>query len=88
MRRLISDYTEEEFFEIVDAIYQGDPRLYPTDRAHTQGILEFERLAEHPAKSNLIFRPSKVGIKDTPTDIVNEVKRWRAEQGLPGFKES
>lgn len=88
MTRAISDYTEKEFFDLVYAIYHGDPRLYPNDRAHTQGILEFERLAEHPARSNLIFRPEKVGINDSPIDVVKEVKRWRAEQGLPGFKAS
>lgn len=88
MTRVISDYTEKEFFDLVYAIYHGDPRFYPTDRAHTKGILEFERLAEHPARSNLIFRPGKVGIKDSPGDVVKEVKRWRAEQGLPGFKHS
>ncbi|QHG66818.1 bacteriocin immunity protein [Pseudomonas putida] len=88
MRKELSDFTEKEFFELVYAIYHGDPRFYPTDRAHTQGILEFERLAGHPAGSNLIFRPRKVGIGDSPADVVNEVKRWRAEQGLSGFKVS
>lgn len=84
----ISDYTEREFFQLVYGIYHADPVLYPTDRAHTNGIDEFERLSEHPDGSDLIFHPSKVGIKDTPQSIVDAVKKWRAEQGLPGFKDS
>ncbi|NIE74551.1 bacteriocin immunity protein [Pantoea sp. Ap-967] len=87
MRRLISDYTEREFFDFVYAIFHADPRVYPTDRAHTKGILEFKRLSGHPSGSDVIFRPRKVGIKDSPADVVKEVKRWRAEQGLPGFKD-
>lgn len=88
MARVISDYSEREFFEFVYAIYHGDPRFYPTDRAHTKGILEFKRLSEHPSGSDLIFRPRTVGIKDSPQSVVDAVKAWRAEQGLPGFKES
>ncbi|NIE74550.1 bacteriocin immunity protein [Pantoea sp. Tr-811] len=88
MKDRISDYTEHEFLELVHGIYHGDPVLYPTDRKHTDGIIKFERLCEHPLGSDLIFYPSKVGIKDSPQSVVEAVKKWRAEQGLPGFKES
>ncbi|MFZ5935239.1 MULTISPECIES: bacteriocin immunity protein [Pseudomonas] len=84
----ISDYTERDFFKLVYGIYHADPVLYPTDRAHTQGIIKFERLSEHPLGSDLIYRPNKVGIKDTPQSVVDAVRQWRIEQGLPGFKES
>ncbi|MBI6923567.1 bacteriocin immunity protein [Pseudomonas putida] len=86
MPKEITDFTEREFFQLVYALYHSDPQYFPNDREHTRGILEFERLVQHPAKSNLIYRPHRVGIESSPQAVVDEVKRWRAEQGLPGFK--
>ncbi|MBK4989842.1 bacteriocin immunity protein [Pseudomonas sp. S60] len=88
MQEKISDYTEQEFFRLVYGIYHADPVLYPSDRAHSSGIIKFEKLSEHPKGCDVIFKPSKVGIKDSPQAIVDEVKRWRQEQGLPGFKDA
>ncbi|MGE8167580.1 bacteriocin immunity protein [Pseudomonas putida] len=84
--KTIADYTEEEFVKFIEAIGNADPALYPTDRAHTNGILEFERLAEHPLGSDLLFYPSRHGIEDSPEAMVKVVKQWRADNGLPGFK--
>ncbi|HCP30523.1 bacteriocin immunity protein [Pseudomonas fulva] len=84
----MTDFTEREFFQWVYALYHSDPQYFPNDREHTRGILEFERLVQHPATSNLIYRPHRVGIQSSPQAVVDEVKRWRAEQGLPGFKPS
>lgn len=88
MPKEITDYTEQEFFQLVYALYYGDPKYFPNDKEHTRGVLEFDRLAQHPAKWNLIYRPHRVGIASSPQAVVDEVKRWRAEQGLPGFKPS
>ncbi|HAL69816.1 bacteriocin immunity protein [Pseudomonas fulva] len=88
MPKEITDYTEQEFFQLVYALYHGDPKYFPNDKEHTRGVLEFDRLAQHPAKWNLIYRPHRVGIASSPQAVVDEVKRWRAEQGLPGFKPS
>ncbi|MBF8637167.1 bacteriocin immunity protein [Pseudomonas fulva] len=88
MPKEITDYTEQEFFQLVYALYHGDSKYFPNDKEHTRGVLEFDRLAQHPAKWNLIYRPHRVGIASSPQAVVDEVKRWRAEQGLPGFKPS
>lgn len=88
MPKEITDYTEQEFFQLVYALYHGDPQYFPNDKEPTRGVLEFDRLAQHPAKWNLIYRPHRVGIESSPQAVVDEVKRWRAEQGLPGFKPS
>ncbi|AXM98137.1 bacteriocin immunity protein [Pseudomonas plecoglossicida] len=82
----ISDYTERAFFEFVAGIYNADPRIYPNERSHTKAILEFEKMVEHPLGASLIFHPTRHGMKDDPGEIVQVVKAWRAEQGLPGFK--
>lgn len=88
MKTKISDYTEREFYELVYGIYHADPVLYPTDRAHAKGTLEFERLSEHPCGSDLIYYPQEVGIDDSPKAVVEAVKKWRKDQGLPGFKDA
>lgn len=88
MNKVISDFTEKEFLSFVYGIYHADPISYPTERAHTKAVMEFKRLAEHPLGSDLIFYPTKHGLKDSPEVVVEEVKKWRAEQGLPGFKAS
>ncbi|WP_028631495.1 bacteriocin immunity protein [Pseudomonas parafulva] len=88
MNDKIADYTEREFYTLVYGIYHADPVLYPSDRAHTNGIIKFERLSEHPSGSDLIYYPGEVGIVDSPQAVVDEVKRWRQEQGLPGFKDA
>lgn len=82
----ISDFTEAKFSEFVNAIYHANPEVFPNERVHTQAILEFERLAEHPLGSSLIFHPTRNGLKDGPEEVVRVIKQWRAEQGLPGFK--
>lgn len=84
----LNDYTENEFYEFLLGICRADGRLYPTERSHINAVLEFERLTGHPAGSDLIYRAKKLGIEETPRGMLNEVKRWRAEQGLPGFKDS
>lgn len=46
---------------------------------------EFERLTEHPSGSDLMFWPAP-GSDASIEGILNEVERWRLENGLPGFK--
>jgi hypothetical protein len=84
--REFSDYTEQEFFDFIVGIYNFDSQLYPTEKAHTNAALEFERLVAHPLGLSLIAHPQKYGMKDAPEEILRVVKEWRAEQGLPGFR--
>ncbi|NIE74553.1 bacteriocin immunity protein [Pantoea sp. Ap-967] len=86
--RQFSDYTEKEFYDFLNGIYRVDVYLYPTERSHIDAVIDFERLTGHPVGSDLISKPKKFGIEDAPRAMLNEVMRWRAEQGLPGFKDS
>ncbi|MBO9550021.1 bacteriocin immunity protein [Pseudomonas sp.] len=81
MKNSICDYTEAEFLIFVKKIYSGD---YPSDQEHINAMLAFERITEHPSKSDLFAFP-EAG-KESPEAIVIEVKSWRAENGKPGFK--
>lgn len=81
--RLLSDYTEKEFLELVRKICNADA---PTEEDENRWVREFKRLTEHPAGSDLIFYPEE-GKDYSPEGIVREVKEWRKENGKSGFKE-
>jgi hypothetical protein len=81
MNNLISDFTEAEFLKFVTKIYNDE---YATEDEHIKSVLEFERLSEHPSGSDLLYYP-EAG-KSGPEAIVKEVKKWRTDNGKPGFK--
>ncbi|HHH3392644.1 TPA: bacteriocin immunity protein [Klebsiella aerogenes] len=80
----ITDYTEAEFLVLVKKICDAD---YETESKHTDVVLLFKKLTEHPDGSDLIYYP-KPGQDDSPEGIVKAVKDWRAKNGKPGFKDS
>lgn len=80
--KTISDFTEKEFLDFVIGIYLD---TYDTEQGHIDAVLEFERICEHPAGSDLIYYPD-TGVDNTPSGIVKTIKEWRAANGKPGFK--
>jgi len=78
----IENITELEFLELITKICRAG---YKTQHQHGKAILEFERLSEHPAGSDLIYYP-KESADNSPEGIVKTIKEWRAENGKPGFK--
>ncbi|EDT7188750.1 bacteriocin immunity protein [Salmonella enterica subsp. enterica] len=81
-KKTISDYTEAEFLEFVRKICRAEGE---TEADDDKLVDEFERLTEYPYKNGLIYYPLD-GQEDSPEGIVAEVKKWRAENGKPGFK--
>ncbi|MBC3363243.1 MULTISPECIES: bacteriocin immunity protein [unclassified Pseudomonas] len=82
MNSTINDMSESEFLAFVRKIYEAD--YYP-EEAHTNAVLEFERISEHPSGSDLLYYP-EAG-KSGPEAVVKEVKKWRSANGKPGFKQ-
>ena len=78
----ITEYTEAEFLALVTRICDAD---YDTEQAHTDAVILFKKLTEHPDGSDLIYYP-KQGQDDSPEGIVKLVKDWRFASGKPGFK--
>ncbi|ABS46675.1 MULTISPECIES: bacteriocin immunity protein [Yersinia pseudotuberculosis complex] len=78
----ICDYTESEFLELVKELFNVEKT---TEEEDINNLIEFKRLCEHPAGSDLIFYPDD-NREDSPEGVVKEVKKWRAENGKPGFK--
>jgi hypothetical protein len=80
--KMLSDYTEKEFLEFVKGIYND---TYPSEEAHIDAVMEFERLSEHPSGSDLLYFPENG--KQGPDAVVKAIKEWRAKNGKPGFKQ-
>lgn len=74
--------TEAEFLTFIVKISEGD---FPSEQAHINAVLDFKRISEHPAGSDLLFYPEPG--KESSEAIVDEIKNWRAANGKPGFKQ-
>lgn len=87
IKQRLEDYTEAEFTDFVGEFFENRSGLKGNAFGKQQDYLadEFERLTEHPAKSDLIYYPEE-GHSVTPESIVRHVKEWRAANGKPGFK--
>ncbi|MCD9117554.1 bacteriocin immunity protein [Pseudomonas bijieensis] len=82
MKKSITDITEKEFLAFVVEISEGN---YHSEEADVEAVLEFERISEHPAGSDLLFYPEPG--KEGSEAIVNEIKNWRTANGKPGFRQ-
>ncbi|EGQ7978156.1 bacteriocin immunity protein [Vibrio cholerae] len=82
MKDDISDYSQSEFFQLVNRICVED---YATEQEHIDAVLHFEEMTGHPDGSDLIYYPENPE-DGTPENIVKIVKEWRFSQGLPCFK--
>ncbi|MED7667436.1 bacteriocin immunity protein [Pseudomonas moraviensis subsp. stanleyae] len=78
-------YTEKYFSGLLERIFaanrNGTPEVVLADM-----LDNFCELAEHPAGTDLIYWPEDE-TQCTPEGITATVKKWRADHGLPGFKQ-
>jgi hypothetical protein len=82
MKKSITEITEKEFLAFIIKISEGD---FPSEKTHINAVLDFKRISEHPAGSDLLFYPEPG--KESSEAIVDEIKNWRAANGKPGFKQ-
>ncbi len=80
-KKNISEYTEKDFLCLVSDIYECNGSENEID----EWVEEFIRLVKHPEGSDLIFYPPD-NRDDSPEAIINEIKRWYKDNGLPLFK--
>ncbi|MCU1735351.1 MULTISPECIES: bacteriocin immunity protein [unclassified Pseudomonas] len=87
IKQHLEEYTEAEFVQLVGEFFENRSGLKGQAFGEYQDHLadEFERLTEHPAKSDLIYYPEE-GHAVTPQSIVRHVIEWRAANNKPGFK--
>ena len=83
----LEDYTEAEFLSFLRGFSNFPEGLHgkALDAYLDRLLTHFERVTEHPGRSDVIFYP-KEGQEDSPEGILKEVKEWRAANNKPGFK--
>ncbi|QHM73077.1 bacteriocin immunity protein [Mixta intestinalis] len=79
----LQDFTEQEFTELAQKILTAD---FETTESLLNAAMEFVLLSGHPAGTDLICYPQEFNIT-TPKSMVDLVKNWRLQNGLPGFRE-
>lgn len=84
MKGYFSDYTEAEFIQFMRDIREANK--HASDEALDPLLQQFCQLTEHPDGTDLIYYPED-GADNSNEGIIRTVKKWRAAQGLPGFKE-
>lgn len=84
LKKSFSEYTEAEFVALLEELAKEDEEAENDDRADLL-LLHFEKISEHPAGSDLIYYPED-GSSGSAEDVTRVVKKWRADNGLPGFK--
>ena len=84
IKNSFSDYTEKEFIEFLEELFRAD--VAPTGNRDDVLLLHLDKIAGHPASSDLIYYP-KPGADTSAEGITKTIKEWRAAHGLPGFKE-
>jgi hypothetical protein len=82
LKTKLSEYTESEFIEFINEIKFGSNDETTEDKL----IFHFKKIIGHPAGSDLIFYPDNKD-ENTAEEIVQILKKWRAAQRLPGFKD-
>jgi hypothetical protein len=82
-RTSLQDFTEQEFTELARKILLAE---FETTEGLLKAAMEFVLLSGHPAGTDLICYPQDFNIT-TPQSMVDVVKIWRIEHGLPCFRD-
>ncbi|PTT25082.1 bacteriocin immunity protein [Pseudomonas sp. HMWF021] len=77
-----SDYKEQEFLNLLERIMGNDE----SEEEEGRLVLHFNSICGHPKGSDLIFYPED-DADDSAEGVTKTIKKWRAENGLPGFKQ-
>lgn len=79
----LQDFTEQEFINFAKKILLAE---FETTEGLLKAVTEFVLLSGHPAGTDLIVYPQDFNIT-TPKSMVEVIKKWRNEHGLPCFRE-
>lgn len=78
----LPQFSEKEFIALAEKILLAE---FPTTEALIAAATQFLQISEHPAGTDLICYPEEFNISG-PQSMVDIIKLWRAEHGLPGFR--
>lgn len=79
----LEEFSRDDFLRFLADLSDPTGR---TEAEDSRWIRHFRLLAQHPKGSDLLFYPEPG--KDSDEAVVEEIERYRRENGLPGFKDS
>jgi len=82
LKSAISEYTEQEFLEVLHRLFDGQ---CSTEEEYHSLIEHVVQVSQHPKGNEILFYPAP-GADDSPEGVLQVIKEWRANNGLPGFK--
>jgi hypothetical protein len=86
-----SEYTEQEFLLFLKEFFKSSRQENLKGEVLSDYLTtlsnHFDKVTEHPEKSDLIFYPED-NSQCTPEGLLQTVLNWRKSQGLPLFKDS
>ncbi|WP_145537815.1 bacteriocin immunity protein [Yersinia kristensenii] len=83
LKKELTDYTENEFLELINLLFIGE---FSSEEEHDELVNHIVKITEHPNGTDILYYP-EVGVEDSPEGVIEFIKKWRAENGKPGFKE-
>ncbi|TLJ03210.1 bacteriocin immunity protein [Escherichia sp. E4385] len=88
LKNSFSEYTQQEFLLFLNEFFKDSRKANPKGESLSDYLTKlsnhFDKITEHPEKSDLIFHP-KDNSKCTPEGLIEAVLNWRKSQSLPLF---
>jgi hypothetical protein len=82
LKSKFEDYTESEYANLINRLYQGG---FSSEEEHDAIVDNIVSTSEHPNGTGILYYPEP-GVEDSPTGVLKAIKQWRAANGKPGFK--
>lgn len=83
LKERLSDYTEQEFIELIHEIDRANDD--EPDWVLTPLLIHFRKITGHPSGIDLLYRPASEE-DGQPEQIVKRIKAWRIANGKDLFK--
>ncbi|CNC24835.1 colicin immunity protein [Yersinia intermedia] len=83
LKKELTDYTENEFLELINLLFIGE---FSSEEEHDELVNHIVKITENPNGTDILYYP-EAGVEDSPEGVIKFIKKWRAENGKPGFKE-
>ncbi|MGY4494937.1 bacteriocin immunity protein [Pseudomonas sp. TE3610] len=81
----LEDYTEHEFLQLTNHLWH----VHGSEPEHDRLVAHFHQISGHPEGADLMFFPKAVaGNTTSARSVVEALKLYRRNTGLPGFKPS
>ncbi|WP_260957277.1 bacteriocin immunity protein [Pseudomonas citri] len=82
IKKPYEQYTRKEFLLLIERLFNKE---YASEAELDVLVHQIVDTSEHPDGTDIIFYPNEE-VEDTPEGILNNIERWREQNGKPGFK--